>query len=122
MNDNKGSKIALAVAGLLLIAGAATAIAMTRDKADSTMTPLTNSSAEQSPATIGDTPSAEMGEAPSAPTAPNAPTTDDTMSNGMSNSPAGTEDTQSNDGSAPVQMTPQDNSESKNDSTLMNKE
>ncbi|RCK43119.1 hypothetical protein TH25_21980 [Thalassospira profundimaris] len=122
MNDNKGSKIALAVAGLLLIAGAATAIAMTQDKADSSMTPLTNSSAEQSPATSGDTPSAETGEVPATGTVPDAPATDDTMSNGMSNSPTGTEDTRSGDGSAPVQMTPPAGGKTESDSTLMNKE
>ena len=121
MNDNKGSKIALAVAGLLLIAGAATAIAMTQDKADSGMTPLTNSSAEQSP-TSGDTPSAEMGEAPTTPMAPNAPAADENMSKSMPGSDTGTEDTHNSDGSAPDQMTPNDTGDSKNDSTLMNKE
>ncbi|AUG52219.1 hypothetical protein [Thalassospira marina] len=118
MTDNKGSKIALAVAGLLLIAGAATAIAMTQDNADS-MTPLTNSSAEQSPTgTTDENPSAEIGEAP----APGAPDANGTMSNDNTTTPMGSENERTDDGSAPVQLTPPAGGNTEDDSTLMKQE
>lgn len=121
MTDNKGSKIALAVAGLLLIAGAATAIAMTQDKADAPkdgMVPLTNNSAQQ-----GETdnpPAAETGEAPM----PNAPDENGNASSGITTTPMGTDsgDTRTNDGSAPVQLTPPAGGKTDDDSTLMKKE
>tara|TARA_R110002051_G_scaffold12217_2_gene43128 strand:+ start:645 stop:1010 length:366 start_codon:yes stop_codon:yes gene_type:complete len=121
MTNNKGSKIALAVAGLLLIAGAAAAIAMTRDKADAPkdgMMPLTNNSAPQ-----GETdnpPAAESGEAPM----PNAPDDTGKAPGGMTNTPMSPDsgDARTDEGSAPVPLTPPAEGKTDDDSTLMKTE
>lgn len=73
MSTSKGSKIALAVAGLILIAGAATAIAMTQKDSGSAL-PVFGSE-ESAPVENSETitpaaPSAEIGE--SLKTAPDA--------------------------------------------------
>ncbi|MCK2166262.1 hypothetical protein [Thalassospira xiamenensis] len=67
MTQNKGSKIALAVAGLLLVAGAATAIAMTQSESNNPASLFgtetgTENSDTMTPAP--DAPAAETGEAP----------------------------------------------------------
>ncbi len=67
MTQNKGSKIALAVAGLLLVAGAATAIAMTQSESNNPASMFgtengTEKSDTMTPAP--DAPAAETGEAP----------------------------------------------------------
>lgn len=67
MSNSKGSKVALAVAGLILVAGAATAIAMTQSKGDN---PLAIIGAEETSNATGavkipkiPAPDAEIGEA-----------------------------------------------------------
>lgn len=67
MSNSKGSKIALAVAGLILVAGAATAIAMTQSKGDNPLAII--GTEENSNATSAvkipkiPAPNAEIGEA-----------------------------------------------------------
>lgn len=71
MTDNKGSKIALAVAAILLAAGAATAFAMTKGEKDAAMPTMMHDSATQSDTGTGDatnTPMPSNNGAPSAPT------------------------------------------------------
>ena len=67
MTQNKGSKIALAVAGLLLVAGAATAIAMTQSETNNPASLFgTETGTEKSDTMtpVPDAPAAETGEAP----------------------------------------------------------
>mgnify|MGYP006879615208 FL=1 len=66
MTQNKGSKIALAVAGLLLVAGAATAIAMTQSKTDEPAALFDTDDGAKNTGTmipVPQAPSAETGEA-----------------------------------------------------------
>ncbi|WP_404425968.1 hypothetical protein [Thalassospira australica] len=67
MTQNKGSKIALAVAGLLLVAGAATAIAMTQSETDNPASLFGSDTGTEKSDTMTpapDAPAAETGEAP----------------------------------------------------------
>ena len=102
MTQNKGSKIALAVAGLLLVAGAATAIAMTQSESNNPASLFgtetgTENSDTMTPAP--DAPTAETGEAPKG-----------TMPEGTDQEVPGMKGLDGNAGedSSPLELMPQD--------------